>query len=312
MLLNTFILSTIWYFKMFFVIIIYMISDRLKIRKNIIDILLFITGIFINSLAFNVIFVKYNFVSVGLTGISVILNKLVGIETYYVILFGNLILISISILIIGMKKTSKYIIGGLSFTAAVYLTEQLAYYINLEFDDIVIPILLSGFAQGIGEGLVYKSGYSSGGTSILALIIHEFTKFPIASIVKFISYIIVLIGGIVFKPVNIIYSLLIIQISSYFINKITLGVSASKKIYIKTEKISEIKNYVMNDIENGITIIDAVGGYTNKKYKILIVVVPSERCSAVISKIRKIDENAFITVSDCYQVIGGKEKRIFC
>ena len=288
--------------------------SMIKVRVNnkvIIDFVMFILGILINSLAFNLIFTKYNFVSAGLTGISVILNSLVGIGNYYVILFGNLILISISILTIGMNKTSKYIIGGLGFTLMVYLTENLSNYINLEFDDIIIPILISGIAQGVGEGLVYKSGYSSGGLSILALMIQELTKQPIAAIVKIISYIIVLAGGLVFGPINILYSILIIYISTYFINNITLGVSKSKKIYIKTEKTEEIKDYIMNDLENGATIIDAIGGYTNKKYKIIICVIPNERCNVVISKIRDIDKNAFVTVSDCYQVIGGKENRIF-
>lgn len=280
-------------------------------NKEIINILMFIIGILLNSLAFNLIFVKFNFVSAGLTGISVILNKLVGIDNHYVILFGNLILISISILTIGMKKTSKYIIGGLGFTLAVYLTEGLGAYINLEFDDIVIPILISGIAQGIGEGLVYKSGYSSGGLSILALIIHEYTKYRIAIIVKIISYIVVIAGGFVFGPINILYSIMIIYIESYFINKITLGVSQSKKLYIKTEKVKEIKEYIIKDVKNGITIIDAVGGYTDKKYKVIICVIPNERCNVVVSRIREIDENAFVTVSDCYQVIGGKENKIF-
>ena len=279
-----------------------------RTKNNIFNFIMFLIGITITSIAFNVFFVPNNFISSGLTGISVIVSYTVEIKPIAIIFFGNMFLIGLSIVMLGMKKTSKYIIGALLFTLMVYLTEDINTYLQIKFDDIILYVIASGVCLGVGEGLTYKAGYSSGGTSILALILSEYIKKPVGDIVKAIGVIIIVIGGFTFGLTNIMYSIIIVSISTLLINKITIGISNSKMILIYTSKELEVESYIMNVFHNGVTKITSKGVYTNRKKNLLMCIVPTDRYPAIVSVVKKIDEDAFISVSDCYEVYGGTKR----
>ena len=279
-----------------------------RTKNNIFNFIMFLIGITITSIAFNVFFVPNNFISSGLTGISVIVSYTVEIKPIAIIFFGNMFLIGLSIVMLGMKKTSKYIIGALLFTLMVYLTEDINTYLQIKFDDIILYVIASGVCLGVGEGLTYKAGYSSGGTSILALILSEYIKKPVGDIVKAIGVIIIVIGGFTFGLTNIMYSIIIVSISTLLINKITIGISNSKMILIYTSKELEVESYIMNVFHNGVTKITSKGVYTNRKKNLLMCIVPTDKYPAIVSVVKKIDEDAFISVSDCYEVYGGTKR----
>lgn len=283
-------------------------EKRKKIKSDIFNFIMFLVGITITSIAFNLFFVPNNFISSGLTGISVIVSYTVEIKPIAIIFFGNMFLIGLSIITLGMQKTSKYIVGALLFTLMVYLTENINNILQIKFDDIILYVIASGVCLGIGEGLTYKAGYSSGGTSILALILSEYIKKPIGDIVKAIGTIIIIIGGFTFGLTNIMYSIIIVFISTLLINKITIGISGSKMFLIYTSKELEVESYIMNVFHNGVTKIDSKGVYTNRKKNLLMCIVPTDRYPALVSVIKKIDEDAFISVSDCYEVYGGTKR----
>lgn len=279
-----------------------------KVYQIIFNYILLLTGITIVSLAFNIFFVPNNFISSGLGGISLILSHYVNITPASVIFFGNMIFIGMSILTLGMEKTSKYIVGSLLFTVMVYLTEDINTVLHIEFDNIILYVIASGVCYGIGEGLAYKAGYSSGGTSILALIISNYIKKPVGSVSQVIGSIIILMGGFTFGLTNVMYSIIIVYISTLIINKITIGISNSKMFLIYTSKEIEVVDYILNTFHNGVTKIDSKGVFTNKKKNLLMCVVPSEKYMMLISAIKDIDSGAFINVSDCYEVYGGTKK----
>lgn len=276
--------------------------------KSIIDFITLFIGVTITSITFNLFFVPNNFISSGLSGLSVILSHYINISPSLLILIGNIIFTLLSILVLGMNKTKKYIIGALLFTIMVYLTEDISNVINIKFDDVILNVIASGVLLGIGEGITFKVGYSSGGTSILALIISKYIKKPIGSIVNAIGVVIVLLGGFTFGLTNVMYSIIIIYISTLLINKITIGISNSKMFLIYTSKEKEVVKYILHTFRNGVTRIGSKGVFSNKKKDLLMCVVPSDKYMMLIEEIKRIDETAFINVSDCYEVYGGTQK----
>lgn len=289
--------------------------DSEKVKINVIKkqtlwrSLLFVFGTFLSAISFNLFYVPNNFVSGGLGGISIILNQLFSLDASLVILVGNIIFIILSIIILGVKDSILSIIGALTYTAFVYASVNIADLIHFSFDNILLYVLAAGIVGGFGEALVYKAGFTTGGTSILAKIIQNKLKMPLGKIIRYISIVIVIGGGITFGYTAIMYSLIISAISSYMVDKIMLGISDSKTFFIQTSKEEEVKDFILTVIESGVTEFETKGAFTHKKKKMLMCVVSTEKYSFLKSAIEEIDSNAFIVVCDCYEVYGGTKRK---
>lgn len=286
-----------------------------KVKSNIIskqiakNTILFVLGSFISALSFNLFFVPNNFVSGGLGGVGVILYELAKVDVTLVIIVGNIIFILLSIITRGFKDSVMGIVGAVVYTAFVYATEGIPELINFSFDHILLYVLAAGVCGGFGESLVYKAGFNTGGNSILALVIQKYTKQPLGKILRIISYFVIVFGGFTFGYTAIMYSIIICTISTYLVDKILIGISDSKTFFIQTELEERVKEFILEEIENGVTVLDTKGAFSNKKKQMLMCVVPTEKYSYLKSAIQEMDPNAFIVVSDCYEVFGGTKRK---
>lgn len=279
-------------------------------NKNIVlKLFLFIVGAFISALSVNLFFVPHNFVTGGVTGLAIIINYLCGMKVATFVFFSNLMLIGLGYIFLGGKKTVGSAFGAMLFSVFLFLTEGIAAKINFSFDNALLYALAAGICNGFGEALVYKVGYSTGGTSIIGLIISEKFKKPLGKIMRDISFVIIIFGGFVFGYTMVMYALIIIVISTFVIDKVTLGISDSKMFYIQTNKEEEVLDFIIQVIHSGVTEFETKGGFSGKKKKILMCVVPTEKYTYLKSAIQEIDENAFIIVSDCYEVLGGTKRK---
>src|SRR5574344_193382 len=266
---------------------------------------LFVIGALISALSFNLFYVPNNFVSGGTGGLAVIFNELFNTNVSLVILIFNIIFIIVSIICLGFKESLLSIVGATVYTLFVYATEGIPSLINFSFDNILLYVLAAGVVGGFGESLVYKSGFNTGGTSIIALVIQKYKKVPLGQLIRNMAYAVIIAGGIVFGYTAIMYSLIITVISTYLVDKMLIGISDSKTFFIQTSKIDEVEDFILKVIESGITEFDTKGVYRHRKNKILMCVVPTEKYTFLKSAIQEIDADAFIVVSDCYEVLGG-------
>lgn len=279
-------------------------------KKHLIfKLLIFIAGAFISALAVNMFFVPHNFVTGGVTGTGIIINRLIGMKVSTFVFFSNLILIGIGYIFLGGKKTAGSAFGALLYSLFLFLTENIVSSINFSFDSPLLYALAAGITAGFGEALVYKMGYSTGGTSILGIIIAERTKKPLGKIMRNMSFVIIIAGGFVFGYTMVMYALIITTISTFVIDKVTIGISESKMFYVHTSKNEEVTDFILQVIHSGVTEYETKGGFSGKKKTILMCVVPTEKYTYLKSAIQEIDENAFIVVSDCYEVLGGTKKK---
>ena len=201
------------------------------------------------------------------------------------------------------------IIGATTSTLFVYLTKNFSVLLNFYFDDILLYVLAAGVVGGFGESLVYKAGFNTGGTSIIALIIQHYKKQPLGGLIRNMSFGVIIAGGFVFGYTSVMYSIIITFISTYLVDKILIGISASKTFFIQTSKKDEVIDFIIKIIESGVTELDSHGAFSHKRKTMLMCVVPTEQYSLLKSAIKEIDPDAFIVVSDCYEVLGGTKRK---
>ena len=104
----------------------------------------------------------------------------------------------------------------------------------------------------------------------------------------------------------IMYAVIINYINSLVVDKILLGVSKNKSIYIVTDESEKIKQFIMEEMNHNVTVFDVEGAYTNTKREILLTVIPSKEYFEITESIKLLDPNIFYVVSDAYEVKGAK------
>ena len=160
--------------------------------------------------------------------------------------------------------------------------------------------------MGVGIGIIFRYFGSTGGTDLLAQIIYDMTGLPFGQAMMVIDVTIIVAAGIVFRNINIsLYSIIAELVGNKTIDLIQSGFTFSKAVYIITEHPEPIKEAVLTEIERGVTELDAKGGYTGNKKKMLLVVVPHTQVSKIKKVVRDADPYSFIIIAELNEVIGS-------
>jgi len=269
-------------------------------------ILMTILGCLISAFAFNLFMVPYNILPGGVSGISLIINHFVYIENAVFILITSLILLIVSYILLGREITINSIIGSILFPVFVYLTELLLKHFPINIDNIILSVIFGGIIMGFGLGLVYRSGYTTGGTDIINKILNKYLYTTLGTGTLIIEGTIVLAGAFVFGINTMLYSIIVIYLTSLVIDRVIIGISLKKSFYIITTKQAEVSNYIINNLKHGVTFLEGKGAYSNEKKDLLLTVIPTNEYYRLKTGLKKIDPSAFFVVSDSYEVGGGE------
>ena len=282
--------------------IIKAIYQKFRIRRYI---QLFI-GVFILAIGYNLFLSPNEIVSGGVAGLSIITEHLFNLDPSTFIYITSSILLIVSFFALGKEKTIGSIVGSLVFPLFVSLTENITAYIHIQNQELLLVSIFGGVLYGFGAGLIFKAGFTSGGTDIVNQIVSKYLHVSMGTAMLMSDGLIVLLGGFVFGINKLMYALVVIYITGILTDKVLLGISESKAFYIITDKEDEVKDYILNYLNHGVTIFDTRGGYTKEKQKMLMCVVPTKEYFKLKEGIHEIDKDSFFVVTDAYEVSGGE------
>lgn len=290
-------------------------QDFLKNIKsnNIIPrLLITIVGIFALAVNYNLFLLHNDLVIGGASGISIIVNEYFHITPALFLLVFNIVSIIFSFWLLGAKTTSMTIVGSLLYPLFVEITAPWCATLapKIVLDNFLLVVLISAFIYGVAGGIIYRTGFSTGGTDTLIQIICKYLNLKTGTVSFIVNFIIIISGGLIFGLSKAVYATIIIVINSQLVDRIMLGISDSKMFYISTQKMTEVKK-VINDFNNGYSILNVEGGYSNKTNPMIMCVVPTTQYFLFKKLIQDVDPNAFIIISDCYEVYGGQRKEKF-
>ena len=275
-------------------------------KKTLINGMLLILGCLLIALTFNIFCVPNKIVPGGLSGVGIIFDHLFEIKTSYVLLVGNLLLVTTGIICLGLKDTIPSIIGAVVYTLIMYLTECMNITINLS--SVFLNVITVGVLFGVGCTMVYLSGCSLGGLDIIGVIFNKKFGLTLGTALFIVNGTVLIIGTFIFGIEALLISLIIRYIESKIIDTFLTGISDSKILFINTDKIEEITKYIIEEIESGVSEIKVTSGFKKQKNTVLMCVVPTEKYLLLKSQMIQIDNDAFITVMDSYEVYGGTNR----
>lgn len=263
-------------------------------------ILLFI-GSTIVAFSYNLFFLRNNIVGFGLSGLSIVVKEF-GVDSNLFILISSIILLIMSFIILGKEQTKSSVIGSLLYPLMIYLTKPLSLTIDLEDTSLLLCAIFGAVISGIGYGIIYKTGFTTGGSDVVNQILTKYLKISTGSAMLFTDGLIVLSSKLVYTWQMVMYGIIVLYIVSTISDKVIIGVSQTKAFYIVTEKDKEVKEFLNSLGDTGVSVFDIRGGYTNEKKKMLFSVIPTREYYILKEGLKEIDPNAFFLVTDGYEM----------
>ena len=256
----------------------------------------------ISAISVSVFFKPNNIVTGGSTGLAILITNYIDIDLSLVIFVISSIMLVLSFGVFGIEYGSKNVLGTILFPVFVKAATLVNTVVNFDDISLFLLVIVGGVLSGIGTGLIKKSGYSSGGFLVLYDIINSKMKISIGKASMIVNSIIMIGSLFIYGSNACIYGLIGLYISTYMTDKVMIGISYNKAFYIITKKPLEVRDYIINNLNHTVTIVNARGGYSNRKRKMLICIIPTIEYTRVKEVIREIDKDVFFLVTDSYYV----------
>ena len=261
----------------------------------------FLLGMFITAVAFNLFYNRYGIMPTGHTGVALLLSKFIPVSISLIILIVGLICLIIGLICFGFDYAFKMLIITFIFPIFVSTTLLITNIVDLEDTSLFLIVVIGGAMYGMGQGLIRKSGYSTGGLCVIFDLMHKYFHISIGIATIIVNAFLIVAAYFIFGVECAMYSLIALLVSSFMLDKVFMGISDNKVFYIITSKPFEVKEYIYEKLHYDVTLVNARGGYTNKKKTMLMSVIPTFDYIKLKRLVREVDKKSFFLIVDTYQ-----------
>ncbi len=280
-------------------------AAKIKSNKILIDILVLGTGCLMLAFAIASILKPNGLVTGGFTGLAIILGYLLNINYTFIYYGFSLSVMLAAFIFLGKKNALKILLISVIFPMVLIAVDN-AGVLFIE-NDLFLGAIYFGVIGGLGAGLIFKRGFSTGGTDTVAQILHKkiFPFISLSQIIFAIDIFVIAFAALVFDRNVALYGIISNYVFAKSTDLVLFGFGSKKlKVEIISEYSEQIADYIMNTIGRGLTIFDVTGGYSkDTKSKILTICSPRE--TMLIKRfIADIDEKAFVYVLPVVSVWG--------
>lgn len=276
---------------------------KTKTSDLIIKYLVIVLGTALYAVGFQFFLYPNAIVVGGVSGIAMIINMLSGLPVGVLTIIMNIPLFILAWKYFG----SDFIVGSLvGMLLSSVFVDLLAMTNYAPTNDMLLACFIGGAIKGVGLGIVYYVGATTGGIDIVAKFARR--KFPyinFGTLVLVMDCVIIVVFAAVFKKVeSAMYAVIAMFITSKAIDLVLYGIDNSNVCYIISNKSEQVVQAITDQLHRGVTILDGQGAYSKENKQVLLCVVKRPQISEIRKMIRSIDENAFFIVTDAKNVYG--------
>jgi len=279
---------------------------RAKLRRqilNIEDYIIITVGLLMFSLAWTLFIIPAQITGGGVSGIGAVLFYATGIPVGITYFLVNIFLVAIAIKVLGASFGIKTIYSMSVVSIVLTFSQQLVSAPIV--DDTFLSAVLGGILSGVGLGIVFSKGGSTGGTDIIAAIVSKYRNVSPGRVIMYCDVIIIASSFFVLKSVDkMVYGYVTMGVVSYALDAVLSGANRSAQMFIFSKKWDEIADFINQQRYRGVTILDGVGWYTKENVKVVVSVVRKRETGAIFRKIKEIDPDAFISMGSVMGVYG--------
>jgi len=283
-------------------------GEYMKHWKSLLRELCFLaTGTILMAMAVNWIYEPLDMVTGGVSGFSIVLKTvLYSMAGITVPVWASNFIINIPIFIWGVFiKGKEFILKTLFANTVFSLAMSVMPVLDPGRHDYLLAAVTGGVLTGAGLGLVFTTGYSTGGTDLLSSIIcRYFPYYPVSLVLFVIDSLVILAGAVVFGLYISFYAVIAVFVTSGVMDFILSGGKTCKQVLIISPEYNKISSAIFTGMDRGATLLEAKGMYSNSSRPVLLCVVARKEIAELTGIVKNIDKNAFVIISEVREVFG--------
>lgn len=273
-------------------------------KKGLEEYALITFGIILVALSVEYFFAPNNLAAGGVTGLAIVINALLpNLSVGTITLVLNIVLFVVAFWLIGGNFGGKTIFASLGLSVVMWIIEKFFNPFAIT-TDLVIATTFGTLISAFGMAIVFNNNASTGGTDILAKILNKFFHINIGKSLLIVDILITFSAAFVFGLDTGFYAMLSVIILGIAVDRFIDGFNSSKEVTIISENYKEISEYILNDLSRGCTYLQGKGVYSGNDIKVIYSVLSRNEFIKLKEYIKEIDEKAFISVRESYEVLG--------
>jgi uncharacterized membrane-anchored protein YitT (DUF2179 family) len=270
-------------------------------KTEIKNIALIMIGTFIFALGISYFTLPNELSEGGIIGVTVITYYLFDWSTGVMNLIINAFLIAIGYKLLD-RQTTIYTIWGIVFSSIfLYITEHIGVKLT---EDSLLAAIFSGILVGVGLGIVFRTGGTTGGSAIIARLMNKYLGWSIGMAMLIVDVFVIGGSAFIIGAEKTMYTLIAVYIGAKVVDFIIEGIDTRKAINIISHSPDQIAEKVTQEMERGVTVLKGYGAYTKQKKEILYVVINKQELMQLKKIINSVDPEAFVVIHDVRDVFG--------
>lgn len=268
--------------------------------ERVISYVQIVLGCVVGAMAYPMFLIPNSIASGGVTGIAMIVNHLTEVRVGLLSLLMNIPLFAVGYRFMGRVFAFRSLVATLLFSILIDILPLPAVT-----NDPLLGCVFGGALLGAGLGLILRGGATTGGSDMVARMVHKyFQHISVGAFLMFIDFCVVAAAGFLIQVEYALYALISIFLASRLIDVVMDGFSKQKACYIISQKHESLRKSLIDNMDRGVTVMRAEGGYSREERPVLLCIVSAQEMGQLKTIVRQADERAFLFITDAYEVLG--------
>ena len=273
-----------------------MVRKRKSKFRDVFEFLMIALSMVIGSFGWCAFLLPHHITIGGIAGIASVIQWGFDIPVQYTYLIINGILLFVALKILGWKFCVRTIFAVLVFASSTSILREVFAEHALFANEPFLACVVGGVLLGIGVSIALQYNASSGGSDVIAAMIHKYRDISLGRVILVCDLCIITSSYLVLENwEKVIYGYIVLFVMTYMVDYLISGMRGSVQFFVISEHWGEIGTAINNDVDRGCTLIEARGFYTGKKVGMLFIIARRSEAHSIYQVIDEIDPNAFVS-----------------
>ena len=268
----------------------------METREKLTDFLMITVGTVICAAAVFFFLIPSSLTVGSISGLAIILSNLIPLSISVITFILNVGLLLLGFLLIGREFGTKTVYTSVLVPAVLWILERVFPNNQSIMGDPFLDMVCFLFVVSIGQTMLFVKNASSGGLDVVAKLLNKFFRMELGKAVSVAGMCVALSSAFLYDAKTVMLSVLGTYLNGIVLDHFIFGFDQKRKVCILSEKVDELRTYILDDLHSGATIYEAIGAYDYVSRKELVVIVNKHEYPMLMAKIEKTDPKAFVTV----------------
>ena len=273
-------------------------------KRHGLDAAFIVTGCAVMGLAYALFLIPHHLVPGGVSGIAIMVNAFTGFPVGVLIMALN-----VPVFLLGLRTMGKkYVLGSLAgMIVSSVLIDVFSRLLKLApaTQNPILASIYGGVLLGLGLGLVFRAGASTGGSDVIGMVLSKFTGMSIGFGIMVTDFLVISASAFAFRSLEApLYGYIVLFLSAKVIDLVLEGWNYAKLVIITSTETARIQDFILNTLDRSGTALRGRSLYLGREGEVILTVIHRKQLSDLRRFVREVDPKAFVIVNDTYDVLG--------